>query len=228
MVTLYFGPSAHDLTRSGVIPKEARYACRRMHGVRRRHFIERKRRNCSSASSSCCSSGRTRLGRLGELRRRIEQRAKGLLTRAGSARLPSRPASRPTSANTSSASGLSRAGAPLGGESLAQLEVTVRRLEDASDDQLRRGRPVPAVLLEPERQVVGADTAKTIELRPEAESDRAAGAGGRGRARGSGGVCPPPPSPRSVSSHAATSRLTPGIAEAEGGEPARARRRGRA
>ena len=44
MDTVYFGPFALKTSRrSGIIPKEARYATPKDAGLRRRHFIERKR-----------------------------------------------------------------------------------------------------------------------------------------------------------------------------------------
>src|SRR4029453_12795223 len=67
------------------------------------------------------------------------------------------------------------AGAPLLREAFAQLQVAVRRIEDAPNDELRRGRPVPRVLLEPEGDVVAADAPEPVELRAEAEGDRAPG-----------------------------------------------------
>src|ERR671936_594838 len=60
------------------------------------------------------------------------------------------------------------------GEPLAQLAVALVGVEDPADDQLRRGRPVPTVLLEPERDVVRAVAPVAVEPRAEAERDRAA------------------------------------------------------
>src|SRR5258708_4755501 len=47
--------------------------------------------------------------------------------------------------------------------------------EDSADDELRRDGAVPAVLLQPERDVVTSGTAVRIEALPEPEGDRAAG-----------------------------------------------------
>src|SRR5207302_7630809 len=67
------------------------------------------------------------------------------------------------------------AGPPFGGQLGAQLEIALRRLEDPPDDQLRRGRAVPRVGLEPEGEVVGTDPPPAVERRAEPEGDRAAG-----------------------------------------------------
>src|SRR5438309_8167747 len=64
---------------------------------------------------------------------------------------------------------------PFGFEPLAQLGIALAGLEDLADVQLRRDGAVPAVLLEPERDVIAADVAKPVELGAEAERDRAAG-----------------------------------------------------
>src|SRR5205823_5657080 len=57
----------------------------------------------------------------------------------------------------------------------SQLVIAAGRLEDAPDDELRRDRPIPAVLLEPEGEVPRARAAEALELCAEAECDRAAG-----------------------------------------------------
>src|SRR5579885_2659109 len=64
---------------------------------------------------------------------------------------------------------------PLPGEPRAELGVALVRGEDPADDELRRDRPVPAVLLQAEGDVVAADAPEAVELRPEAERDRRAG-----------------------------------------------------
>src|SRR5581483_478708 len=65
--------------------------------------------------------------------------------------------------------------APLGRQPLAQLEVALGRLEDPADDELRRRRAVPGVLLEAEGDVVVAHTAEAVELGAEPERDRRTG-----------------------------------------------------
>src|SRR5204863_176896 len=60
------------------------------------------------------------------------------------------------------------------GEALAEFEVALGRVEDAADDELRRDRAVPTILLQAERDVVAAHTAEAVEVRAEAERDRRA------------------------------------------------------
>src|SRR5205085_625732 len=64
---------------------------------------------------------------------------------------------------------------PLVFEQAAMIAVTIVGVEDAPDDELRRDRAVPVVLLEPEGEVVAAHAPIAVELRPEAEGDRATG-----------------------------------------------------
>src|SRR3954469_6097473 len=64
---------------------------------------------------------------------------------------------------------------PLHAQPLVDLVEAVVRIEDAAHDELRRDRAVPAVLLQPERDVVSTHAAITVELRPVSERDRAAG-----------------------------------------------------
>src|SRR5207302_8300742 len=68
-----------------------------------------------------------------------------------------------------------RAGAPQAGQPVAQLAVAGLGVENSLDDELRRHRSVPAVLLEPERNVVRNLLPEPVELRAEPERDRAAG-----------------------------------------------------
>ena len=67
------------------------------------------------------------------------------------------------------------AGAPLRGEPVAQLVEAVGRVEDAAHDELRRDDAVPAVLLQPERDVVALLAPEAVELAAHAERDRRAG-----------------------------------------------------
>src|SRR5215831_20753476 len=64
---------------------------------------------------------------------------------------------------------------PLQAQPLVQLVEPVVRIEHSAHDELRRDRPVPPVLLQPERYVVATDPAKAVELRPLPERDRTAG-----------------------------------------------------
>src|SRR5439155_15738793 len=64
---------------------------------------------------------------------------------------------------------------PLLREPLAELAIAGSTGEDAADDQLRRDRSVPVVLLEPERDVVEDVGAEQLEARALPEGDRAAG-----------------------------------------------------
>src|SRR4029453_18596298 len=56
-----------------------------------------------------------------------------------------------------------------------QRVIALGRLEDALDDELRRGRAVPGVLLETEGDVVAPRLPKAVRLRPEAEGNRRPG-----------------------------------------------------
>src|SRR5262245_52967081 len=64
---------------------------------------------------------------------------------------------------------------PLSAQPLVQLVEPIVRIEDTADDELRRDGAVPAVLLEPERDVVAPDSAEAVEPRPLSERDRATG-----------------------------------------------------
>ena len=66
------------------------------------------------------------------------------------------------------------AGAPEPGQPRMQVVVAVVGLEQAPNDELWRNRPVPAVRLEAERDVVAPLGAEEIELSSQAEADRAA------------------------------------------------------
>src|SRR5262249_32287716 len=113
--------------------------------------------------------------------------------------------------------------APLRGEALAQLDVTVGGVEDAADDELRRGCPIPGVLLEPEGDVVVAGAPETVELRTEPERNR--------RARNpSRRLADPEPQMLAVTDGGQVAHLAggdeqvhAGVAEAEGGEPTQLR-----
>ena len=85
--------------------------------------------------------------------------------------------SSPSSAKTRRASGV-QASSPCRqspASARAQLLVAVRRVEEPAHDELRRDRPVPAVLLQPAGDVEAALRAQPVELRALAERDRAAG-----------------------------------------------------
>src|SRR5215208_5624482 len=71
--------------------------------------------------------------------------------------------------------GAPAAAPPLVREARPQLRVAVGRLEDPPDDELRRHRAVPLVLLQPERDVPERIAAVAVEAAAEAEGDRAAG-----------------------------------------------------
>src|SRR5258708_9364889 len=70
--------------------------------------------------------------------------------------------------------GIARLFAPLRAQPGRELAVAIVAVEDAADDELRRDRPVPAVLLQPERDVPAADAAQTVDVRAHAERDRTA------------------------------------------------------
>src|SRR5919201_5940093 len=60
-------------------------------------------------------------------------------------------------------------------EPVAQLSVARVGVENTPDDELRRNRPVPLVLLEPEGDVERNLLPEAVELPPEPERDRTAG-----------------------------------------------------
>src|SRR5439155_546585 len=60
---------------------------------------------------------------------------------------------------------------PFVGEPGAELSIAIRGVEDVPDHELRGNRPVPAIRLEPEGDVVVDRTAVAIELAPLAERD---------------------------------------------------------
>ncbi len=62
---------------------------------------------------------------------------------------------------------------PLRRESVAQLQIAGRCLEEPPYDELRRDGPVPAVRLQPERDVLALGTAQTVELASLPERDPA-------------------------------------------------------
>src|SRR5919109_869415 len=64
---------------------------------------------------------------------------------------------------------------PEVGEPVPQPEETLVGVEDAPDHELRRDRPVPAVLLEPERDVEAAVAPQPVELPTLPERDRRTG-----------------------------------------------------
>ena len=110
------------------------------------------------------------------------------------------------------------AAAPLLGEPAAQLVVALVRVEDPAHDELRRDRPVPAVLLEPERDVVAADAAEAVELRRRCRTRSPSRRRGRAGGRGSAGACRRRPSTSSLSSQPSTSSVTPGLPRPNGAE----------
>src|SRR5579862_9215533 len=61
--------------------------------------------------------------------------------------------------------------APLLGEPRAQLVEALGSVEDSAHDELRCDRPVPAVLLQAERDVVAAEPPEAVELRAAPERD---------------------------------------------------------
>ena len=138
------------------------------------------------------------------------------------------PCSSPSSSATACSSGLSSSRAPLGGEALVQLEVAVGRVEDPPDDELRRGRPVPACS-------PGGGTRRRSGRR---------GGSGRAARRGRRRSRCPAGRPRSADAEAEVLALADGVqvgelaagdeqvdagvAEPERREPAAAPRRGRA
>src|SRR5439155_20284425 len=110
------------------------------------------------------------------------------------------------------------AGTPLLREPVPQLLEPVGGVEDPPDDELRRHRAVPAVLLEPERHVVATLPAKTIEVAAHAEGDR--------RARVAAVLPHAKPEMLAVSNRSEVGELAavdqqghPGVAEAERREP---------
>src|SRR6266576_2043686 len=64
---------------------------------------------------------------------------------------------------------------PLRAEPRVDLVEAVVRIEDATNDELRRHRSVPVVLLKAEGNVVTALTPVAVELRPLPEGDRTSG-----------------------------------------------------
>src|SRR5262249_50423309 len=64
--------------------------------------------------------------------------------------------------------------APLPDKPRAKLLEPVDGVEDAANDELRRHRPVPAVLGQPEGDVVAGLAAEAVELAAEPEGDRLA------------------------------------------------------
>ena len=106
--------------------------------------------------------------------------------------------------------------APLRGEAVAQLEVAVGRVEDPPDDELRRDRAVPGVLLEAEGDVVVPDAAAAVELRRRgrrrSRSRRVRG----GRATRKRRCLPSPTVVRSLSSQPADEQVTPGLPSPNG------------
>src|SRR2546423_6643544 len=64
---------------------------------------------------------------------------------------------------------------PLRREPFAQLLVALGGVEDPPYDELRRDGAVPAVLLQPERDVVAPRAAEAVELAAEPERDRRPG-----------------------------------------------------
>src|SRR5436190_12000691 len=64
---------------------------------------------------------------------------------------------------------------PLGSQPRVDVVEAVVRVEHTPDDQLRRNCSVPAVLLQPERDVVATHAPVAVELRALPEGDRAAG-----------------------------------------------------
>ncbi len=116
-------------------------------------------------------------------RRRARARARGE-QRAEALRLEQVPAAEPCLVELELGEdrrrfGVARLGRlpELGDEPVAQLAEARGGDEDATHDELRRHRAVPAVLLEPERDVVAALAPVRVEPRAEAEGDRAAGVG---------------------------------------------------
>src|SRR6266540_2149375 len=125
----------------------------------------------------------TRPLRLGDLRRaealgRSQQR--GLRQQGPERRRLERMASRPAGLDLELGEdrlGLGRAalGGPLSPQPRIELVEAVVGVEDPPDDELRRHRPVPVVLLQAEGDVVVSDPAVAVELPAHAERNRAAG-----------------------------------------------------
>ena len=157
------------------------------------------------------------LRRPAQLERLVEQRAGTSPTRAGSATAP--PSSRPSSAKIASPSGLSVVPRATRREALAQLQVAVGRVEDPPDDELRRRPPVPAVLLQPEGDVVAPDPPVAVELaRPGRRRSRSR-PGGRPAGTRKRRCLPSPTAARSPSSQPATRSVHARVAEPERREP---------
>src|SRR2546426_4611917 len=71
--------------------------------------------------------------------------------------------------------GLARLGRPFLPEPRTELAVTIGRLEHAPDDELRRDRSVPPVLLEAEGDIEAPLAARPVEVGAEPEGDGEAG-----------------------------------------------------
>ncbi len=83
---------------------------------------------------------------------------------------------RPSSSKTARTSGAQAllAAAPFGGEPGAELVVALVGVEDPAHDELGGDRSVPAVLLEPEGDVVVVEAAVAVDLGADPERDRGA------------------------------------------------------
>ena len=114
----------------------------------------------------------------------IKQRRRALASCSSSARnvgdssrLRRTPSASSSSAKIARASGVHAASPACHcpASHVAQLLEPVDGVEDAAHDELRRDDAVPAVLLEPERDVVALLAPEAVELRADAERDRRAG-----------------------------------------------------
>ena len=114
-------------------------------------------------------------------------------TRAGLPRPPVAGAS-PSSSKTAARLGPAARRAASTASQSAELVVAVVGVEDRGDDELRRDRPVPAVLLEAERDVVAAPAAwKRSSWAPRPNAIARPRVRARRGGRGSAGACPPRP-----------------------------------
>ena len=208
--------SAHDdARRAPVAPAGSHRRARPRHGARR--------------WSSCARVAR-RARAAGALRPSQAARGSALGTpaRAGRGTSPTRAAAAPAAARRARARrrpAAPRASTPSrprrhsSASHVAQLLVRVGGVEQPPDDELRRDGAVPAVLLEPERDVEAALGARAARAAPPSRTRSRCRRRGRAGGRGSAGACPRRPSRASTASQPATSSVTSGIAEPERREP---------
>ena len=95
-----------------------------------------------------------------------------------------------------------------------ELDVRVGGVEQPAHDELRRDRAVPAVLLEPERDVEARRAAAAGRAAADRRRSRCRRLGRAGE-RGTGGACRRRPCPRPTASQPATSRVMLRVAEPE-------------